>query len=121
MTFYCFPESYGSGKTKTNAGRKRVQKKSRSQTPKAAPDNRDETAKTTRRKPTKTKSQTSRETAHGPTAVLEKIIPSSSSIPKPSNKQIKKIKKPIEQSYLADVIKSIIREELQNHMVSLSK
>ncbi len=62
------------------------------------------------------------ETANGSPSVLEKLIPQLSPSVLNNNKINKKSKKskPIEKSYLADMVEAIIKSELKNYMMMAS-
>jgi hypothetical protein len=118
LFLFFFSEHHGSGKQakQTNANRKKKNRRT-SETNAAAAVSGDQKARTSSgRKTTKTNHKT--ETSHGATAVLEKIIPPGLSPVKTSKPKIKQTSSPIEQSYLTEVVKAVVKEELQRYMMT---
>jgi hypothetical protein len=123
-----FSDHHGSSKTKTTR-RRQQPKKNRSQTSKKTSGKTSSSKKNDSRSiqlsispKTKGKIINKEETANGSPSVLEKLIPQLSPSVLNNNKIHKKSKKskPIEKSYLADMVEAIIKSELKNYMMMAS-
>jgi len=123
-----FSDHHGSSKTKTTR-RRQQPKKNRSQTSKETSGKTSSSKKNDSRSiqlsispKTKGKIIDKEETANGSPSVLEKLIPQLSPSVLNNNKINKKSKKskPIEKSYLADMVEAIIKSELKNYMMMAS-